>query len=76
MREEEAAAKEAEAKERALAAKREVTADSYSKLVESQNMNRQEDAVDARSMEQAIDALSSLAVTPDAGAAVDKHPEK
>lgn len=76
MREEEAAAREAEARERALAAKREVSANSYTRLVDTENVNRQEDTVEARSMEQAIDALSSLAVAGDAGAAADKHPEK
>lgn len=76
LREEEQAAREAEARERALAAKREVSADSYSKLVDSVNINRQEDAVEARSMEQAIDALSTLSVAADSGAAADKHPEK
>ncbi|WIA13256.1 hypothetical protein OEZ85_006844 [Tetradesmus obliquus] len=74
LRESEAAAKEAEQKERAMAAKREVSSQSYSRMLEVENTNRLEDAVDARSMEQAIDALSSLGVveTPPA----DKHPEK
>lgn len=57
-----------------MAAKREVSSQSYSRMLEVENTNRLEDAVDARSMEQAIDALSSLGVveTPPA----DKHPEK
>lgn len=75
MQEEEASRREAEARDRALAAKREVTVDSYSRLVDTENVNRQEDAVEARSMEQAIDALSTLAVAPEP-ASVDKHPEK
>lgn len=76
MRQEEEAARDAEARERALAAKREVSADSYVRLVDTQNVNRQEDTVEARSMEQAIDALSTLSVAADSGAAADKHPEK
>lgn len=57
-----------------MAAKREVSSQSYSRMLEVENTNRLEDAVDARSMEQAIDALSSLGMveTPPA----DKHPEK
>jgi hypothetical protein len=74
LREAEAQEKEAEQKERAMAARREVSATSYSRMLEVENTNRQEDAVDARSMEQAIDALSSLGVAE--AAPVDKHPEK
>jgi hypothetical protein len=44
MREAEASARAAEAKERELAAKREVSADSYTKLVDTENINRVEDA--------------------------------
>eukprot|EP00775_Hariotina_reticulata_P005480 gene5480-5715_t len=55
-------------------ARRDVTADSYSRLVDAENANRQEDTVEARSMEQAIDALQSIKVA-DASPA-DKHPEK
>lgn len=148
MREVEQSQRAAEAKERELAAKREVSADQYSRIVDVENANRQEDAgahqcvgshrasacvcgrrtegrlvgggvvwfgcthvqqwqqstgrpagymltacsdalccvlcavgavccvtVDARSMEQAIDALQSLAVRSESPA-VDKHPEK
>ncbi|KAF8058039.1 coiled-coil domain-containing protein [Scenedesmus sp. PABB004] len=53
-----------------------VTAESYSRLVEVENANRVDDAVDARSMEQAIDALGSLGVGAAESPAVDKHPEK
>lgn len=73
-REAEAAEREAEQRERAMAARREVSADSYSRMIEVQNTNRQEDSVEARSMEQAIDALSSLGVAE--SPAADKHPEK
>lgn len=44
MRESEASARAAEAKERELAAKREVSAVSYTKLVDTENVNRVEDA--------------------------------
>jgi hypothetical protein len=74
LREAEAAEREAEQKEKAMAARREVSATSYSRMLEVENTNRQEDAVDARSMEQAIDALSSLGVAE--ASPVDKHPEK
>jgi hypothetical protein len=74
MREVEAEEKEAEQKERAMAARREVSAQSYSRMLEVENTNRQEDTVYARSMEQAIDALSSLGVAEASPA--DKHPEK
>ncbi|GBF94183.1 hypothetical protein Rsub_07170 [Raphidocelis subcapitata] len=67
-----AAAAEA-ARQRQLEARREVDEASYSRLVESENTNRQEDAVEARSMEAAIDALGSLSTSEPA---VDKHPEK
>eukprot|EP00879_Flechtneria_rotunda_P009796 GHRR01010246.1.p2 GENE.GHRR01010246.1~~GHRR01010246.1.p2 ORF type:complete len:127 (+),score=48.55 GHRR01010246.1:754-1134(+) len=74
MKQTEQAAKEAELKERAMAARREVDANSYSRLVDTENVNRQEDAVEARSMEQAIGALQSLGVAD--SPASDKHPEK
>jgi hypothetical protein len=66
--------REAEQRERTLAARRDVTADSYSRLVDAENTNRQEDTVDARSMEQAIDALQSIKVAEASPA--DRHPEK
>jgi hypothetical protein len=67
--------REEETKQRQMAARREVSEDHYTALVDAQNMNRQDDVVEARGMEQAIDALSALNVngTPGSG---DKHPEK
>lgn len=77
MRDAEEAAREAEQRERALAARREVTVESYGRLVDSANTNRQDDAVDARSVEQAIGALAQLSVAGGADSpAADKHPEK
>lgn len=74
QREADEAAREAESRERQLAAKREVSAGSYSRLVEAQNTNREEDVVDARGVEAAIDALASLSTAE--SPAADKHPEK
>jgi hypothetical protein len=75
QKEQDAAEREEENKQRQLAARREVSEDHYVALVDTQNTNRQEDVVEARGMEQAIDALSALNVngTPGSG---EKHPEK
>lgn len=67
----EAKLKEQQLKEKELAAKREVSEDSYGKLVETENTNREEDVIEARSVEAALQALG-VDDTPDA----DKHPEK
>jgi hypothetical protein len=106
-KEQEAAEAADAARQRALAAKREVDEASYGRLVETQNVNRwappslpppslppsrprpltprpgvtapppgprrQEDTVEARSMDAAIDALTTLSTSE---AAQDRHPEK
>ncbi|KAI8467484.1 MAG: hypothetical protein J3K34DRAFT_430510 [Monoraphidium minutum] len=74
-REEEAAARAEAAKQRSLESRREVDEASYSRLVETENANRQEDVVDARGVDAAIDALTNLS-TGGAEPAGDKHPEK
>lgn len=73
QKEADAAASEAQARERELATRREVTEDRYSRLVDTENTNREVDVVEARGMEQAIDALASLTTE---SPAADKHPEK
>lgn len=74
-REAEAAEAAEAAKQRQLAARRELDEAAYSRMVETENINRQEEAVEARSVEAAIDALSALSPGGQEGAA-EKHPEK
>ncbi len=48
-----------------------VTVDDYSQLVEVENPNREEDTVEARSVEAALSALAVGESTPE-----DRHPER
>ena len=66
-----AAAAAEEARVAELAKKREVTEASYGALVEGSNPNREEGAVEARSIEAAISALAIGPDTPE-----DRNPEK
>ena len=66
-----AAAAAEEARVAELAKKREVTEASYGALVEGSNPNREEGAVEARSVEAAISALAIGPDTPE-----DRNPEK
>jgi hypothetical protein len=50
LREAEESQKEKEARERDMAAKREVSADAYSRLVDVENANRQDDGGTPRAM--------------------------
>lgn len=63
--------KQQEQTEKKLAAKREVSEDAYSRIVETENKNKEEDVIDARSVEE---ALKHLGVDDTPGS--DKHPEK
>ncbi|KAK9806108.1 hypothetical protein WJX72_001671 [[Myrmecia] bisecta] len=71
IKEMEAKQEETEKQKRAAAAKRMVTEDSYSQLVEVENVNREEDLIDARNVTQAIAALSLAEQAEE-----DKHPER
>ena len=62
--------KEEQVREKELQRKREVSENTYSRLVETQNQNRVEDVVEASGLEEAI---SVLVVGDDKE---DKHPEK
>lgn len=73
-REQEDAERQEEAKARALAARREVDEAAYARVVEAENANRADDAVEASGVDAAIDALASLSTAAEAPA--DKHPEK
>lgn len=48
-----------------------VTEDDYSQLVEAENPNREEDTVEARSVEAALSALTVGESSPE-----DRHPER
>ncbi len=48
-----------------------VTEDDYAQRVEVENPNREEDAVEARSVEAALSALTVGEATPE-----DRHPER
>ena len=63
--------RESATKEAAKARQRVVSEDQYSQLVEGENLNRDDDSVEARSVTQAISALEL-----DANTAGDAHPEK
>ena len=63
--------RESATKEAAKARQRVVSEDQYSQLVEGENLNRDDDGVEARSVTQAISALEL-----DAHTAGDAHPEK
>jgi hypothetical protein len=71
MKEKDKAQYQSEAKQKELASKRMVTEDAYAAAVEIENLNKMEDTVAARSVEEAIQALSMS----DPGSA-DRHPEK
>ena len=62
-------AQQAAAEEAAKAKKKVVTEDSYAQLVDTQNVNRDANGVEARSV---TEALSALGVKDDE----DKHPER
>lgn len=73
QREMEAKRAEEAAKEKSLQTKREVTEDSYSALVEVENINKLAGDVEARNVDQ---ALAGLSVVDGAPADLDKHPER
>ena len=62
-------AQQATAEEAAMAKKRVVTEDSYGELVDSQNVNRAANGVEARNV---TEALAALGVQEEE----DKHPER
>lgn len=63
--------REAATKDAAKAQKRVVSEEQYSQLVEGENLNREDDAVEARSVTEAISALELNDSAPG-----DAHPEK
>lgn len=73
-REQEEAQRAEELRQQQLQSRREVDEASYSRIVDTENANRQEDAVDATGVDAVLDALSTLSTSE--SPAADKHPEK
>lgn len=69
MKEKEKILSEEEAKEREDEIKRQVSEDKYAKQIEVEIANRQDNTVEARSLDAALGALS-------VGGEADRHPEK
>jgi pyruvate/2-oxoglutarate dehydrogenase complex dihydrolipoamide acyltransferase (E2) component len=76
QKEEEHGARAAAQREKQMALRREVDERAYGALVDTHvNTNREEDLVEARNLDEAIEALGSLGFGGEA-ATPDKHPEK
>jgi len=67
---------ESQLKAKRLASRKEVDEESYAKMVQVANLNRDEGQIEARNVNDAVKALEKLKPFSDSEAPGDQHPEK